>query len=467
MNTGLALLIACSLAGCALTSAPVKPRLDIPAAFTEVPTPGIAGATEGGDAGWWRAFEVGELAALVDEALASSPDLAIATERVIQAEGQARVAGASLFPALNIGVSASRRDSRPEGGPTSRSESSSINLNASYEFDFWGGNAATARSARLAAEASRFDRETARLTLAGGVANGFFQVVSLRGRMAIARANLAIAERVLGVVEARERNGAVSPLDVARQQTAVLAQRAVIPALELQERQTRYALAILVGRTPEGFAIAGADLAAVTTPVVSAGLPSELLLRRPDLAAAEVQLAAGNANVVAARAALFPNIGLTGSLGLASDRLVNVLHSPTAVAAIGASLLQPIFDGGRLRAQVDMARSRERELAETYRKTILAALADVESALAAAARSAEQEQLQQQALEQSRRVLRIAEVRYREGVDDLLSALDAQRTSFQAEDQLAQTRLARLQAAVALYKALGGGWRLDRGAPSH
>ena len=184
-------------------------------------------------------------------------------------------------------------------------------------------------------------------------------------------------------------------------------------------------------------------------------------MRRPDLASAEAQLAAANANVAAARAALLPSISLTGSAGLASDVLLNFLNAPTAALALGASLLQPIFDGGRLRAQVDVAASRERELVENYRKSILAALADVESALAAGSRTrGPGSAAGSRSLEQARIALRLAEIRYREGADDLLTVLDAQRTLFQAEDQLAQIRLSRLQASVGLFKALGGGWKM-------
>lgn len=161
-----------------------------------------------------------------------------------------------------------------------------------------------------------------------------------------------------------------------------------------------------------------------------------------------------------ARAALLPSIVLTGSGGLASDVLLNFLNGPTATLVIGASLLQPIFDGGSLQAQVDVAASRERELVEDYRKAVLAALADVESALAAGGRAAAQELLQEKVVEQARLALRLAEIRYREGADDLLTTLDAQRTLFQAEDQLAQIRLSRLQASVSLFKALGGTWKM-------
>ena len=181
-----------------------------------------------------------------------------------------------------------------------------------------------------------------------------------------------------------------------------------------------YALAILAGRPPEGFEIAGSTVTGLDVPRAGPGLPADLLVRRPDLASAEARLAAANANVAVARAALLPSISLTGSAGLASNLLINFLNAPTAALALGAALLQPIFDGGRLRAQVDVATSSERELVENYRKSILAALADVEGALAAGGRTADQEALQAQVVAQARIALRLAEIRYREGVDDLL-----------------------------------------------
>jgi len=193
-------------------------------------------------------------------------------------------------------------------------------------------------------------------------------------------------------------------------------------------------------------------------PEINPGLPAELLVRRPDLASAEAQLAAANANVAAARAALLPSIQLTGSAGLASGALLSFLGGGTSAVGIALSLLQPIFDGGRLRGQVSVSQSREREIVENYRKVILAALKDVEDALVATSRQAQQETLQAQVQAQAREALRLAEVRYREGADDLLTVLDAQRTLFSAQDQLAQIRLNRLEAAVSLYKALGGGW---------
>ena len=447
---------ACSITGKALQLPGIAS--DMPAAWVERTLSDADAAVTAPD--WWRSFSSQELSVLIAAALSANPDLVIAAERVRQAEAQVRIAGASLFPELSFGAGASRRETRPDGGAWRTSDGSSATFSASYELDLWGRNAAGVRAAESTLRASRFDLETVRLTLVAGVASAYFQVLSLRGRLAIARENLVIADRVFAVVDARVRNGAASELDLARQQAAVLTLRASIPPLELQERQTLYALAILAGRPPEGFEAAGSTVTALAVPRVAPGLPAELLTRRPDLASAEAQLAAANANVAAARAALLPGIQLTGSAGLASNVLLNFLNAPTATVTLGASLVQTIFDGGRLRGQVDVVASRERELVESYRKSILAALADVESALASSSRTADQELLQEQVLEQARRALRLAEIRYRGGVDDLLTVLDAQRTLFQAEDQLAQIRLSRLQASIGLFKALGGGWKM-------
>jgi multidrug efflux system outer membrane protein len=450
----LAALLTLAPSACAIRGNPPAPAPAVPAAWTESSSPDAAAPTQD----WWHSFGSAELPGLIDEAPNANPDLAIAAEHVRQAEAQVQIAGSTLFPVLNFSAATQRSEMRRHGESWSGDKSSSAALSASYEIDLWGANAAGKRAAEASLSSSRFDLDTARLTLLAGVASGYFQVLSLRSRLAIAHENLVIAERVMKVVDARWRNGAVSALDFAIQQAAVLAQRAAIPPLELEERQTLFALAILLGGQPEVFDVSGATTPALLVPRVAPGLPAELLVRRPDLASAEAQLAAANANVAVARAALLPAISLTGSAGLASGALINFLNTPTATLTIGASLLQPIFNGGSLRAQVDVAASHERELVEIYRKLVLAALADVESALAAASRTADQEGLQEQVVVEARRALRLSELRYREGADDLLPTLVAQRTLFQSEDQLAQTHLARLLASVGLFKALGGGW---------
>jgi NodT family efflux transporter outer membrane factor (OMF) lipoprotein len=448
----IAVAVAIALTGCATTSPMLSPKVSAAPAWNEA----ASGAAVTPD--WWNTFGSEELKGLVDQALAGSPDLAIATERVRQAEAQVNIAGASLFPTLDLGVGSSTRTTNNDRGSVTTKASSAV-LSASYEVDLWGRNRAGVRSAQAGLEATAYDRDTARLTLISGVASGYFQVLSLRSRLTVARENLTIAERVRDLVSARARNGAASQLDLSRQEATVLSQRAALMPLEQQERQTLAALAVLIGHVPEGFDVKATGVSDLAVPAISAGLPSELLTRRPDLASAEAQLRAANADLAAARAALLPSIQLTGSAGTASAALLSFASGgATSTIGLALSLLQPIFDGGRLRGQKAVAESREREVVETYRKVILAAFEDVENALVAANRQAQQETIQADVQTQAGEALRLAEVRYREGADDLLTVLDAQRTLFSAQDQLAQIRLNRLDAAVSLYKALGGGW---------
>jgi len=447
-------------AGCAVTSPQLPRGIDMPAAWNEPAPAEIQPLVTD----WWRAFNADELSGLVAQSLAGNPDLAIAAERIRQAEATLQIAGASLFPTLDLTAGTAQAGTRPKGGPTATARSTEAFLSASYELDLWGKYASITRSADESLRATRFDYETVQLTLVASVATTYFDVLTFRDRLAIARETLAIAERILGVVESRARHGAASQLDLSRQQTAVLQARAIIPPFELGERQALNALALLVGRPPEGFSVAGRSVVQLPVPGVEPLLPADVLVRRPDIAAAEAQLAGANADLAAARAALLPSIRLTGSAGLASDALLSIGSSPATIYSIAASLLQPIFDGGRLRGQVDFTKSRERELVEAYRRAILAALTDVENALVAANRTAEQEALQAQARDGAQRTLRLAEIRYREGVDDLLSVLDAQRTLFQSQDLLAQIRFARLASSVSLFRALGGGWEAPAAA---
>jgi NodT family efflux transporter outer membrane factor (OMF) lipoprotein len=441
-----------ALAGCAIQGPATRPEVAMPTAWTTSATE--AASIEGS---WWRSFGAAPLLDLIDEALAANPDLAQTAERVVQAELNLRTAGASLFPSVSAGASTSARRSDGGDGPSSRSESTSASLSVGYEVDLWGRLAAGRRSAQASVQASRFDLESARLSLAAGVAQAWFQSLALRVRLDIARENLALAERLLAIVDVRYRNGAASALDLSRQRTTVLSQRAALLPLQEQLRQTEGALALLLGRAPQGYAVPEADFAALVIPEVAPGLPSELLVRRPDLAAAEARLAAADANVEAARAALLPSFELSASTGLASTALLS-FSKPVSSATLAASIAQTLFDGGRRQVQVELGESQRRQLVEGYRSAVLASLQEVEVALTQSARLREQENTQQSILDEARRALQLAERRYREGVDDLSALIDAQRTLFSAQEALVQTRLARMLAAVDLFKALGGGW---------
>ena len=301
--------VAVALSGCAVTSPMLQPNVNAPTAWNEAP----ASAPSTISATWWSAFGSEELQSLVAEALAGSPDLAIAMERVRQAEAQVRVAGASLFPSLNLGVGTSTRTTSDDRGSIS-TNATSTTLSVSYEVDLWGRNRAGVRAAESSLQATAFDRDTARLTLIAGVATGYFEVLTLRSRLGIARENLATAERVLELVQARARNGAASALDLSRQEATVLSQRAALLPLEQLEHQTRAALAVLIGRPPEGFDVKATSFADLDIRQWAWHAGSSAV-RRPDLAGARRACAAANADVAAARAALLPSIALTGDGG--------------------------------------------------------------------------------------------------------------------------------------------------------
>lgn len=415
---------------------------------------------------WWQEFRSPTLDALVAEAQKNNPDIGVAAARILQADAQARIAGAPLLPAIDLEGTRTRAKSVSAQAPSSAASRSRItttyeaDLSASYELDFWGKNRAALESARATLTGTRYDAETVALTVLSNVASTYFQILQFRDRLQVARENLRNAERVLAVVEARVQNGAASPLDLAQQRTVVLNQRAAIPPLEVQVRQTENALAILLGANPADVEAAGVTLADLVPPPVRAGLPSELLLRRPDVQFAEAQLVAANADIGNARAAMFPSIELTGTYGVTSKALHSLFEPTSIFFSLVGSLAQSIFKGGAQVAQVDLTEARFQELAHTYRKAVVAAFADVENALIAAQQTREQESAQADAVQQARLALQLAETRYREGAIDLLGVLDAQRTLFQAEDQLVQVRLARLQASVSLMKALGGGWKV-------
>ncbi|TYT73248.1 efflux transporter outer membrane subunit [Desulfobotulus mexicanus] len=451
------LLVFCT--GCALKD---PEPLESPPVLPESWSAGMVMDGELPENDWWRSFRSRGLEGLLEEALSASPDLTMAVERVMQAESQLRITGASLFPSLNLSGGSSWRRNWASGGKTASSESTNLSMGASYEVDVWGKVAADMRASGALLHMAEYDRDAVRLSLMAGVASGYFQVLALEERLQISRSNLAIARRVLAFVESRHRHGSATELDLKRQQSAVLSQESTLLSLEEQYRQQRSALAILVGRQPQSFDPGTEAFREIIIPQVTAYMPSELLLRRPDIARAEAQLAASAASVTIAKTAFLPSFQLSGSGGLASTALVS-LASPDGSLSLSAAIAQTIFDGGRRKNQVAAAESRLREQVESYRKSILTALKEVEDGLNRADFSGRQMSLQQAIEEKAARSLVLAELRYREGADDLLTLLEAQRSLFQAKDQMVQLRLGRLDAALDLYRVLGGGWERGGG----
>jgi outer membrane protein, multidrug efflux system len=286
--------------------------------------------------------------------------------------------------------------------------------------------------------------------------------LSLRERLTIARSNLDAARGLLDAVQARYQAGLSNPVELATQRTVLATAELAITDLQQREQEALAALAVLVGRPPEGFRIEGSSLASLAEPGVGAGLPCELLTRRPDVYMAEANLRAADADLLAARAALLPNVSLTAAGGIQNPAMqAAVLTLPGAgpTLNLGAGLVQSIFDGGKLRALRAEARAKDEELLATYRGAILASLVDVENALAAIHHLDAARQFQDESLAQSEHAFEGAQLRYRQGAGDFLALLEAQRILYAARDQYSQYKLARLQALVGLCKALGGGWQ--------
>jgi len=450
----LPLLALLALAGC--SSAPEAPQA-LPAAPAEWNHAVSAAAAP--DAQWWRAFASAELDALVEQGLADNFDLAAAAARLRQAAARARVAGAPLLPRLDGNLGASR-EGRLGSDADVAGNLYGGGLAASYEVDLWGRLSADRQAAEAELAASRFDRDALRLTLGASLGETWLRQVALAERLRLAELNLANAERVLATVQARQVAGSATQLELAQQRGLVAEQRRSREELRQQAEDVRSALAVLLGQAVPAEP-ASAALAALVVPPVSAGLPSELLLRRPDLARAEAQLSAADADLRAARAAMLPRLNLSAGASGSAGSLNRVFADP--VYSLAAALTAPIFDGGALAAERDRAAARREELLADYRQSIVAAFADVQVALNAGAGVEAQWQAQQEVQAQAERALQLAERRYRAGAEDLLNLLDAQRTLYAAEDQSAQLRLARLQASVALARALGGGWQAATG----
>lgn len=417
---------------------------------------------------WHRLFGSAELNRLVERASGDNFDIAVAFARITQAEAQSRSAAAGLYPTLD-GSADGTRSLRPgtlgaKRGPFSESVGNTfkLGLTASYEIDFWGKNRAAADAGRFAYDASRFDRDVVALTTVANVVAAYFQVLASQDRLRIARDNITVAERTLKVIQARLSVGTATQLDIAQQESVVAQQKASIPPLELNLRQSKVTLAVLVGATPAVVTVKGGSLNAITAPVVRAGLPSQLLQRRPDIAEAESKLSSEEAKVLAARAALFPSISLTGQGGLESALLKTLLRPEAAVASAAAGLAQPILDGGKLQAELDLQKGMADEFIATYRKTIVSAFADVENALIGVQENSRHERLQAETVASARRAYAITEQRLREGTIDIVTLLSTQQTLFQAQDQLSQIRLRRMLSYIDLFQALGGGWTDSR-----
>jgi outer membrane protein, multidrug efflux system len=455
------------LGGCILNSDLPDPALTIPEGYRAAGRDALAAPPA---LDWWRGFRSAELTSLMEETQRVNLDIAAATARFRQADQLARQAGAPLFPAIDADASASQ--SRPSRATSSGTTSLgrtintfSVSLSASYEIDFWGKHRDAALAADETAIASRFDRDVVALTSLIGVANAYFQVLTAQDRIRIANNNIASAQRIYDAFKQRLEVGTATDLDLAQQESALANQKATLPLLRQTLAQNVNALAVLVARPPESVNVRGGSLRQIALPRVKPGLPSELLTQRPDIRRAEAQLASATANVGNARAQFFPSIILTAQGGYQSAALSALFTPQATFYNIAAGLTQPIFDGFRIQSNFEFQKARQDELLQIYRQTVVSSFADVNNALVAVRQTNERLRALNQVVAASRRAFELAEQRLLAGTTDTTTVLNTQQTFFQAEDALALARLARLQAIVSLYQALGGGWALTAEGP--
>ncbi len=408
---------------------------------------------------WWKSFGVVELDEFIGEALENNHDILVALEKMKQAQFQAKIAGISLFPSASFSASSASKYNAPSLDDAWKAgRSSSLSLGVSYELDVWGKLEATNNVALASLRISEYDKEALKLSLIAGLITSYFQYSALNERMVIAHQNLENARQLLRIVEARYEEGSVSALDVSSQRSTLLSQELSFRNLESNRELLRHTLALLSGKKPEYFKVKSPSFEKVVLPQIDAGIPSEILFNRPDIASARAQLKSAEASIYAADAKRFPSFSLNGSSGLASNVLL-ALRDPSGSLGASLGMAYSLFDAGNGRYEVEVEESKASILLHTYHKTILTALKEVEDSLYSARFAMDKGVILQKLLEENERSLALALEQYKQGFADFSRLLEAQRSFYQMKDQMVQHRLEELLTRVSLYKVLGGGWR--------
>jgi NodT family efflux transporter outer membrane factor (OMF) lipoprotein len=435
------LISALLLSACAATPYET-PQVPVTAAFPHA-GPGTYATTDTTD--WWTAFGDPALNALVSDVLAQNNDLAAAALRVQQAQLRAGLVRFDQFPSANGGLSAS----------TSDNTRFSANLGVSYEADLWGRLAANTRAANWEAQATEEDRQAAQLALIGATAELYWRIAYTHQQIAVGEQNLAYALRVRDLVTIQHDAGAVSGVEVAEADQSVNSQRASLSDLQQQLVEYRSAMTVLLGGTPWPEASEPQSLPDIPLPEVRAGVPAELLSRRPDLRAAELRLRETLTDVDIARTAFYPGLNLTASGGASSSELGSLFNNPTG--SIGAALSLPFLDFPRLSRNVKISQKSYDIAVLNFKTTLLQALADTDNALSNRTQLAEQGASQAASLEAARKAEALYAIRYRTGSVALRVWLDAQASLRSSQLSYDNNRLSQLINQSTLYQALGGG----------
>ncbi len=455
------LLVTSSLLLAATSVAAVGPDYQRPAVASPVAWKQAAPAETLPRGDWWKPFNDPALDDLVARALSANQNLAAAAARVEQARAAAGIARSNYLPSVALDPSVNRsRTSRTTDNvqPVAESTTYRAALDATWELDLFGRVRRLNEGARAEAAASAADFENVRLALTAEVASSYFTLRALDRETALVNAGVGLRRKTLELINSRRTNGAATDFDVARAEAELAATEADAAALANRRAALQNAVALLLGEAAPNFELPTSNSELSTVPAVPAGLPSELLERRPDIAAAESALAASNARIGVAKAAFFPAISLTGSFGYASGDIDRLTNSDSKLWSIGPSLYLPIFQGGRNKANLARSRAAYEESVALFRQRVLVAFREVQDALTATQLLADQAAAQDRAVAAARRAGDLAQTRYDAGYVNYFEVIDAQRTVLNAERASAQLSAQRLVNSVGLIKALGGGW---------
>lgn len=409
---------------------------------------------------WWQSLNDPQLTELIDEALQENLDLRKAQSRLRETRAKRTVADAGRYPSVTASGSASRSQSSEEIGSGDTRNAFSAGFDASWEIDVFGGVRRSVEAAEADLESGGANLDNTRVSLASEVALNYVEVRALQTRLGIARANLASQSETLQLTDWRAQAGLVSSQDVEQARSNREQTRAQIPGLETSLAESEHRLDILLGRAPGTLhtRLAATDNLPTVPAQIAVGIPADTLRQRPDVRAAERKLAAETARVGAAEAARYPSFTLSGSIGLEALTLGALGNGGGATSSLLASITSPVFNAGRLRAQVEIQDAVREQAQVSYEQAVLTALQEVENALVALTRNRERVEALAIAAESARNAAEFARQRYSAGLIDFQSVLDTERSVLSAEDSLASSRADSVLALIRLYKALGGGW---------
>jgi outer membrane protein, multidrug efflux system len=450
-----------ALAGCMVGPKYKRPAADVPAAFRGLPGPESAAnaAASLGDEKWWKVFRDPQLQGLIRTALEKNYELRIAATRVLEAQARVGITRADQLPSLSVGGTTYNQRSAQSGPiPPFELTRGQVSASAAWNLDFWGKYRRATEAARANLLANEWAQKQVIATLISDVAQSYFELRRLDLQLEVSRRTLKSRQQSLELTQTREQHGFSTLLDVRQAEQLVHTAQAEVTDLERQITQQENNLSVLLGNNPgdvpRGLALPEQPHA----PEVPAGIPSALLERRPDIRAAEQNLIAANAEIGVARAAYFPQISLTGDAGFASSALGTLFSGPAAIWTMAGAVTQPIFSGGRIKSNVQLAEAQKEQMLLTYRQTIQGAFRDVSNALVAYQKDREFRVAQEQLVASAEDAARLSHIRFKAGTSDYLEVLTNETNAFSAELNLAQARGNELNALVQLYQVLGGGW---------